>query len=287
MREITVLSGKGGAGKTSITAALASLCPEAIYCDNDVDASDLHLIFSPQKEQSYPFEYGWEMTIDPLKCNGCQLCESLCRFQAIHVNKDGKAEMKLFKCEGCRLCERSCPQKAISAKVNRNNHWFISSTRFGYLVHAEMGVGEENSGKLVSLIRKESRALAKQQGIGYVINDGPPGIGCSTIASITGTHAVLVVIETSESGWHDAIRVLELAKKWDVPTYAIINKVDINPVLSEKINLYLKKKHIPLLASIPWSKEFVESMERQQNIIEYSQDNVLKASLQNVWDAIK
>ncbi|QZT37633.1 ATP-binding protein [Halosquirtibacter xylanolyticus] len=287
MREITVLSGKGGAGKTSITAALASLCSKAVFCDNDVDASDLHLIFSPQKQQCHPFEYGWEMTIDPQKCNGCQLCESLCRFHAIQMNKDGKAEMKPFQCEGCRLCERSCPQNAITSQINKNNHWFISSSRFGALVHAEMGVGEENSGKLVSLIRKESRDLAKQLNIEYVINDGPPGIGCSTIASITGTHAVLVVIETSESGWHDAIRVLDLAKKWDVPTYAVINKYDLNESLSDKIKIYLKEKKIPLLASIPWSREFVEAIEQQQNIIEYSQNEELKASLHHVWDAIK
>lgn len=287
MKEITVLSGKGGTGKTSITAALASLFEKTVFCDNDVDAADLHLIFKPEVVENHNFEYGWDMHIDASVCKKCGICQTYCRFDAIGLDDQGVMDINGFRCEGCRLCEKVCSAKAISATPNCNNRWFISSTRFGSMVHAEMGVGEENSGKLVSLIRQKSRELAKEKGAHYILNDGPPGIGCATVASITGSDAVVVVIEPSVSGWHDAQRLMELVEQWGIPIYAVINKYDLHRPMTEKIVSYLEHHHIPLLAKVPWSKDFVTSMEQQQNIIEYDPTSEAAKAVKKVWTELK
>ncbi|QZE15696.1 ATP-binding protein [Halosquirtibacter laminarini] len=287
MKEITVLSGKGGAGKTSVTAALASLFCNAVFCDNDVDASDLHLIFSPQKSQVNEFIHGWNMLVDPLICDGCGICENLCRFDAISVNIFGKAEVNNIKCEGCRLCERSCPSNALMPTPNRENCWYLSSTRFGPFISAEMGVAEDNSGKLVSYIRNKAEIYAKESNADYIINDGPPGIGCPTIASITGTDVVLVVIEPTVSGWHDALRVLDLVRKWGIKVYAVINKGGLNISLQDEISVKLLEIGVPLLSIIPWSKDFVEAMKLGQNVMEYSHDTMLKRSIEIIYQELK
>ncbi|MCU4164336.1 P-loop NTPase [Carboxylicivirga caseinilyticus] len=283
MKEITILSGKGGTGKTTIAAALASVAKNAVYCDNDVDAADLHLLFNPTIQEKYDFSSGWAVSIDSEKCNACSLCLQHCRFDAIHQHDNGEIYINSLQCEGCRLCERVCPNDAISSIENTNNHWFISTSRFGTLVHAEMGPGEENSGKLVSQVRKKAKEIGLASNLNFILNDGPPGIGCATIASISGTNRVLLVIEPTKSGLHDAIRLIELINSFNIETYAIINKFDINEEVVEEIKTFLNDNNIPLLAQIPFDEKMVEAMTLGQTIVEYQPESEITEIIKTVW----
>lgn len=287
MREITILSGKGGTGKTSITAALASIAKDAVFCDNDVDASDLHLLLKPNIKEKETFFSGWSASINPEKCNACKTCIAYCRFNAIHINTNHTISINPFQCEGCLVCEKVCPSDAIITERNNNNYWYVSTTRFGTLVHAEMGPGEENSGKLVSQVRKKAKELATQENASYIINDGPPGIGCATISSLTGTNRVLIVFEPTKSGLHDAKRLVELIETFKIKTYAVINKYDINPDVSSDILKYLKSKNIPLLAQLPFDEKMVTAMTNGKTIIEYDPESVLSQQINDVWLELK
>ena len=287
MKEITILSGKGGTGKTTITAAIASLAKDAVFCDNDVDAADLHLIMNPTIREEHVFSGGWTVSIDENVCTDCGICTEHCRFDAIHRNSNDKLEINPFKCEGCRLCERICPVQAISSERSSNNSWFVSDTRFGTLVHAKMGPGEENSGKLVSEVRKRARELAKETNASYVINDGPPGIGCAAISSLTGTGMVLMVIEPTVSGLHDSKRLVELIDIFSIPTYALINKYDIHPSFSEEIELFLKEKSIPLLGKIPFDKRMVQAMVEEKTIVEFDDKLEISSIIKEVWNSLE
>ncbi len=287
MKEITILSGKGGAGKTSVAAAIASVAKNAVFCDNDVDAADLHLIFNPEIKERYDFDSGTVAVIDPDVCTNCGICVEHCHFDAIHPNAIEQLEVNPFQCEGCRLCERVCPEGAIESVYNNNNHWFVSNTRFGTLVHAKMGPGEENSGKLVTEIRKKAKEIATQINADFIINDGPPGIGCSAIASITGTDAVLMVIEPTLSGLHDAKRLVELVNTFNIPVFAVINKFDLNREITEKVKNYLDENSISLVGKIPFANEMVESMVNEKTIIEYAPDNKISKEFYSIWEKIK
>lgn len=286
MKEITILSGKGGAGKTSITAALATVAKNAVFCDNDVDAADLHLLFQPIINEENTFFSGWKTAIDPLVCNSCNVCVSQCRFDAIHLNIHGHLEINPFQCEGCRLCERTCPENAISSERNSNNHWYVSTTRFGSFVHAQMGIGEENSGKLVTQIRKKAKEIAKESKSDFIINDGPPGIGCATIASLSGTNRVLIVVEPTKSGLHDAMRLVELIESFEIETFALINKSDINEDIVMEIEDFLNLKNIQLLAKLPFDEEMVESMINGKTIVEYNKQSNISRLMNNVWNEL-
>lgn len=286
MKEITILSGKGGAGKTSFAAAIASLAKNAVFCDNDVDAADLHLIFHPEVIEEHPFSSGSKAVIDPEKCSVCGLCIENCQFDAIHPNENGIPEVNSFQCEGCRLCERICPEQAITSVQFTNNKWFVSDTRFGPLVHARMGAGEENSGRLVTEIRKKAREIATKTAAGFIINDGPPGIGCPVIASVTGTGKVLMVIEPSLSGLHDAKRLIQLVKSFHIPVNAVINKFDINEKLTTETEKFLNENHIPLLGKIPFDTALVESMVNEQTILEFAPDNKTSKNIKDIWNQL-
>jgi MinD superfamily P-loop ATPase len=283
MKEITILSGKGGAGKTTVTAALASLATNAVFCDNDVDASDLHLIFEPEITESHRFSSGSIAKINPGTCTNCGLCESSCRFDAIHTNENNLPEVNSFQCEGCRLCERICPVNAITSEENFNNHWYVSDTRFGKMVHAKMGPGEENSGKLVSRIRERAREIANEIRAEFIINDGPPGIGCSAISSVTGTDVVLLVIEPTASGLHDAKRLVELVETFNIPMFATINKHDINTEVTAVVEDYLQSKKIEILGRLPFDPKMVESMVYKKTIVEFDPQSRVSNELKNTW----
>ncbi len=288
MTEITVLSGKGGTGKTSITAALASLAHNAVFCDNDVDASDLHLILNPKINEQSTFFSGYTAAINPELCSNCRKCINYCRFDAIQKDDNNQFYIDAFKCEGCRLCERLCPTQAITSIRNSNNYWYISSTRLGTLVHAHMDAGEENSGKLVTQIRKIAKEIARKNNCDFIINDGPPGIGCATISSISGTHVILLVIEPSQSGLHDAQRLIELIQKFNINhVYALINKYDINAEVSTEVEHYLQQNNIEVLAKLPFSKQFVEAMIEGKTIVEYKPDSEITQQLHKTWIALK
>ncbi len=287
MKEITILSGKGGTGKTSITAALASVAQNAVFCDSDVDAADLHLILQPEIKEQHTFYSAWVATIDKNQCTGCGLCMDYCRFHAIHYNQEKELEIHPFQCEGCRLCERLCPEKAIRSERSSDNYWYVSDTRLGLLVHAKMGPGEENSGKLVTQVRKTSQEQATESGAHYIINDGPPGIGCAAISAITGTDKVLLVIEPTKSGWHDAERLIELINIFDIPAFALINKYDINVEVAQKIENRLRQKQIPLLGKLPFDKKMVKAMIKSQTIVEYDPGCEISTTIEHAWQKLK
>ena len=286
MKEITVLSGKGGAGKTSVTAALASVAKNAVFCDNDVDAADLHLIFNPEIKESHTFSSGSVAFIHPEKCNNCGKCWNLCRFDAIHLNALDLLEVNPFQCEGCRLCERICPEDAITTVEQTNNFWYVSDTRFGTLVHAKMGPGEENSGKLVTEIRNKAKELATETSADFIINDGPPGIGCSAISSVTGSNLVLLVVEPTLSGLHDAKRLIELVQSFRIPIAAIINKYDLNEEITREVENYLAKNQIPIIGKLPFTPEMVESLVAEKTIVEWNSDGEMSQTFHSIWEKI-
>lgn len=284
MKEITILSGKGGTGKTSITAAFGALAKNAIFCDNDVDAADLHLIFNPEIKETNPFFSGWKASITNKLCSQCNLCVSLCRFNAISINKKKQAYIDPLKCEGCLLCVRACPSEAIKSVENYNNKWHISASRFGTLVHAFMGPGEENSGKLVTQIRKIAKEIGKKNSADYIINDGPPGIGCTAISSLTGTHTVVLVIEPSKSGLHDVKRLVKLVQSFHIKSvYAIINKHDINADITQEVEHYLQHQNISLLAKIPFDIQMIDAVNAGKTIVEYNNNSSITKLLKEAW----
>ncbi|QGY46891.1 (4Fe-4S)-binding protein [Maribellus comscasis] len=286
MKEITVLSGKGGAGKTTFAAALASVAQNAVFCDNDVDAADLHLIFQPEIKESHSFSSGNKAEIQSESCTNCGLCAEKCRFDAIHFNTKKQYKINPFQCEGCRLCERICPENAIQVFENTNNSWYVSNTRFGKLVHAKMGPGEENSGKLVTRIREKAKEIALDINADFIINDGPPGIGCSAISSVTGTDLVLMVIEPTLSGLHDAKRLMELVRNFEIPVFAVINKYDLNPKVSENVIQYLSENHIRLAGKINFDKNVVKSIIFEKTIVEFSPKCNFSKEIYYIWNQI-
>lgn len=286
MKEITIISGKGGTGKTSITAALATAGQEMVLCDCDVDAADLHLILKPEIKESHIFEGAWLAQINPNKCNDCGICTQYCKFDAITLDEGNRHKIDPYQCEGCRLCERVCPSKAISSSRSKNSNWMISETRAGIMLHAHMGPGEENSGKLVSLLRKKSRELAASGNYQYILSDGPPGTGCATIASITGSDAILIVIEPSLTSLHDAERVIQLAQSFDIPIYALINKASINPEMARKISSFLSDNATNYLGNLPFDTRVVEAMVTGKSINEYAPNSEFSMHISTIWNQL-
>jgi MinD superfamily P-loop ATPase len=282
MREIVVISGKGGTGKTSLTAAFASLAENMVLCDADVDAADLHLLMDPEIKERQDFQGGGTAVINPEKCTECGLCLDLCRFDAIKEN----FVVDQLECEGCGVCVDLCPEGAIDFPINTCGEWFISETRFGPMVHARLGIAEENSGKLVSLVRQEAKKLAGKNKLDLIITDGPPGIGCPVIASVGGASVVLIVAEPTVSGLHDMERVAELAAHFKVPGMICVNKYDLNPDQTEAIENLAKKKGISVLGRIPFDPVFTKSMIKGKTIFEYNEKLEVCTAVQRIWKQI-
>jgi MinD superfamily P-loop ATPase len=223
MKEIVILSGKGGTGKTSIVASFAALAQSKVLADCDVDASDLHLLLSPSMKEESEFWSGQVAFIDKEKCTQCGLCQDLCRFEAID---DFKVDP--ISCEGCGFCSHVCPADAITMKESLSGRWFISETKYGPLVHARLGIAQENSGKLVALVRQHAKQIAERDGLDYIISDGPPGIGCPVISSLSGANLALLVTEPTLSGIHDLERVLSVCHHFGIPALVCVNKYNLN-----------------------------------------------------------
>lgn len=282
MRELVVVSGKGGTGKTSLTAAFAFLAGENVLCDADVDAADLHLLLKPEVRKRTDFIGGGKAVIDPGLCTRCGLCRDLCRFAAIDADflVDGIA------CEGCGVCVDLCPAQAIEFPIQKCGEWFISDTRMGPMVHARLGIAEENSGKLVSCIRQEAKKLAEQRGFELIITDGPPGIGCPVIAAIGGATALALIVEPTVSGLHDMTRLADLAVHFRAPCLLCVNKFDLNIEMTEKLEEMARQRKMTVVGRIPFDPLFTRAMIEGQTVSEYQQDAATAMAVQEVWEAI-
>ena len=264
MKQLTVISGKGGTGKTTLTAAIATLSRSHVLADCDVDAADLHLILEPTVETCEDFQGGKTALIDADACVRCDECVKRCRFDAIH-----DYTVNTISCEGCGVCAQVCPQGAVSMQQHVSGQWFVSRTRAGYMVHARLGIAEENSGKLVTLIRQEGRKLAESRGLKLLLTDGPPGIGCPVIASLGGATAVLIVTEPTVAGRHDMERVAELAAVFRIPAMVCTNKFDLNLRQTEAIEGWAQERRLTVLGRIPFDPVFTAAMVQGRTVIEY------------------
>ena len=282
MKQIVVISGKGGTGKTVITGAFAALAKNKVMADCDVDAADLHLLLAPEIKQRQEFKSGVTAKIDKKLCQQCGKCITVCRFNAIFED----FTIDPVSCEGCAFCSFICPEQAIKMQENLSGEWFISDTRFGPMVHAKLGIAEENSGKLVALVRQNAKELAEKQNCDWVIADGAPGIGCPVIASLSGTDCALVVTEPTLSGLHDADRVINVAKHFKVAVKMVINKYDLNTDMTAKIEQYCQNNNVQLLGKISFDKSIVKAMVAAKTIIEYP-DGKAKEEISQVWDKLQ
>jgi MinD superfamily P-loop ATPase len=280
MRELVVLSGKGGTGKTSIVGSLGALAENKVMADCDVDAADLHLLLNPSVKQKEEFRSVQYAVIDSEKCTHCGLCSKLYRFNAIN-----NFRVDPIACEGCGFCSHICPAGAITMKENMAGYLFISDTKYGPLVHAKLGIAQENSGKLVAKVRQQAKKLAAESGAEYIICDGPPGIGCPVVSSLTGASMALLVIEPTLSGIHDMERVLGVCRHFNVPAAVCINKFDINEDNSRDIESYCSANTVEILAKIPFDNVVTEAMVKGVPVAEFS-DGTVTQEIISLWNKI-
>jgi MinD superfamily P-loop ATPase len=291
IRELVVISGKGGTGKTSLVGSFAALANKAVLADCDVDAADLPLLLDPEIRQTRDFVGGKVASVASARCIGCGRCKELCRFDAIMLN--GPANDVVEKtyaidpiaCEGCGVCVHFCPVDAIDFNDAANGQWFISETRCGPMVHARLGVAQENSGKLVSLIRKQAKRVAEEQGRELIIIDGSPGIGCPVIASVSGADLVLVVTEPTLSGEHDLERVAELTAHFKIPAMVCVNKSDINPDVADRIEKSAGERGLRIAGRIAYDASVTKAQVAAKSIVEYG-DGPLKEQIVSVWQTV-
>jgi len=287
MKEIVVISGKGGTGKTSITASLAVLGGrDVVVADCDVDAADMHILLQPEIAKSEDFFSGELAVIDQDICTQCGKCFDVCRFDAIDVN-DGIHIVNELSCEGCGYCARVCPVDAITNIPLNVGKWHISNTRLNQpFVHAKLGIGADNSGKLVAHVKNIAKEIAEEYERPYVLVDGSPGVGCPVVSSLSGAHFVVLVTEPTVSGLHDLKRVYELVNKFHIKAGCIINKSDLNLEKTNEIIEFLKQENIIHLANLPYNESFTKAMTDCKTIVEVD-DNIIKETLEDIWKEIK
>jgi len=291
MTELAVISGKGGTGKTSVVASFAALASGSVIADCDVDAADLHLVLGPKVRRSEEFIGGKTAVIRGDACTSCGRCLEVCRFSAVRVISptDGggneRYEIDPLSCDGCGVCAHQCPEGAIDLLPARSGRWFVSDARTGPLVHARLGIGQENSGKLVTLVRSEARKLAAKKQAGLIITDGPPGIGCPVIASLTGADLALVVTEPSLSGFHDLDRVVRVARGLRVPVVVCLNKWDISLEVGHSIEEWCHDHDIPVVGLIPYDNAVTEAQIHRKSVVEHS-DGAASAAIRKLWDRV-
>jgi len=280
MKEVVVLSGKGGTGKTSIVGSFAALAKSKVLVDCDVDAADLHLLLQPVVKEKHEFWSGQIAFIDEQKCNQCGLCQELCQFSAI---KDFSVDTA--SCEGCGFCFHICPTEAITMKINMAGHWFISDSSYGTIVHARLGIAQENSGKLVALVRQRAMETAEKEGANYIIGDGPPGIGCPVISSLSGVNLALLVTEPTLSGIHDLKRVLGVCSHFGVQPLICINKYDINEDNTHQIEDYCLSQGVEVAARIPFDNVVTEAMLQGSPVVEYG-NSAVSQQIDLLWQRV-
>ena len=291
MKELVVISGKGGTGKTSIVASFAALADKVVLADCDVDAADLHLVLDPKIVRRESFSGGKRARIMPGHCTACGKCEEICQFDAIYFDGPGNGKIdKTFRvdpiaCEGCGVCAWFCDDKAIEFAPAVNGQWYISDTRHGPMVHAKLGIAEENSGKLVSTVRQEAGTIAKQKNLDLVLIDGSPGIGCPVVASITGADLVLIVTEPTLSGLHDLGRVAEVARHFGIPGLVCTNKWDLNPDMTEKIEQQVKAQGLTVAGRVRYDRAVTDAQVKKQAVVEYQTEGCSE-DIREVWNAV-
>lgn len=280
MKEIVVLSGKGGTGKTSLVGCFAALASSKVLADCDVDAADLHLLLKPSVKEKREFWSGQTAFIDEKLCTQCGICETVCRFNAV---KD--FVVSPLACEGCGFCVHLCPEHCITMKERMAGHWFVSDTRHGPLVHAQLGTAEENSGKLVTVVRNQARIVAKNENLARIIIDGPPGIGCPVISSLSGVNLALLVTEPTPSGMHDLERVIDLCRHFVVPAIVCINKFDVNEDNSRRIVEQCHSQGVEVAAQIPFDTSVTKALVEGLSVVEYSRNGVA-GKIRALWETI-
>ncbi len=290
MKELVVISGKGGTGKTSIVASFAALAPGAVLADCDVDAADLHLVLAPQVQRRETFSGGSQARIRPQACTGCGACANACRFEAIREEGRSDGSARVFRvdpidCEGCGVCARVCPSSAVEFGPAIHGEWFISHTRFGPMVHAKLGVAAENSGKLVSLVRRHARRIADQDGRDLVMVDGSPGIGCPVIASIGGADAVLIVTEPTRSGLHDLQRVAQLIRHFGIRGCVCVNKWDLNPDMALDIEQWAREHDLPVAGRVRYDVLITDAQVRGLSVVEHRNDGAA-GDIRRLWTKV-
>lgn len=291
MKEIIVISGKGGTGKTSILASLAVLAKPVVVADCDVDAADLHILLSPEVLERNDFLGGAKVEINPRLCTACGKCAELCRFDAISLTGEGNEKVKAtyridpIACEGCGVCAQFCPEKAIEMTDAVNGRWFVSQCRVGPMVHGRLNPAEENSGKLVTIVRNRAREIASKEHMDLILVDGAPGVGCPVIASLSGADAALIVAEPTLSGLHDMQRVSQLAGHFGIRAFVCINKWDINPEITEQISQAGKQMGVEVLGKVRYDLAVTRAQVENLPVIEYTADGVCD-DIKRLWSQL-
>jgi MinD superfamily P-loop ATPase len=287
MKQILIISGKGGTGKTMLSGCFSVLAENKIIVDADVDAANLHLLLQPQIKEEYEFIGGKIAKIDKDKCVECGTCREICRFEAISEN----FVINPVFCEGCTICSYFCDVEAIILEDRISGKYFISETKYGPLVHARLGIAQENSGKLVAKLREIAKEMAEKENRDYVIIDGPPGVGCPVMASMTGVDLVIAVTEPTLSGLHDLERVIDLSKHFKVPVKVVINKFDLNASMSSQIESTLKEKGVEVIGKIPFSEDILKSVKLEMPFIEYAKkykkSEEISEIIEELWNKVK
>jgi MinD superfamily P-loop ATPase len=291
LKQLVILSGKGGTGKTSVAAALAHLASQEmpiVLADADVDAANLELVLDPSRLEDHIFMGGQVAVIDPEKCTMCGRCEEVCRFDAIIPGSAGNGTYRVdsLACEGCAACITQCPEEAIHSEEQQAGLWFRSDTRFGPLFHAHLFAAQENSGKLVTIVKQHGRLLAMDEGRELLIVDGPPGIGCPVISASAGADLALLVVEPTVSGVHDLERALGTVRHFGVPALVCINKADLSPDRSVAIQAYCAAEGIELVGMLPYDTIVTEAMVQGQPVTAYQPNGMMTRALRNMWTKI-
>jgi MinD superfamily P-loop ATPase len=279
MKQLTILSGKGGTGKTTLTASLAVLAKNAVLADCDVDAPDLHMLLHPEVIKTQEFKGSKLAVIDKTKCDNCGFCREKCRFDAITE----AIKVDPIACEGCGVCAAICPVDAITMTERVSGYAYISKTKYGFMAHALLSPGEANSGKLVTLVRQNARILSEKENSDLIIIDGPPGIGCPVIASVTGVDVGLVVTEPTMSGIHDLQRALQLLAHFSVTPLVCVNMYDINKENTSKISSFCKENSIKVVGRVPFNPKVTEAMVNGKTIMEYAPESDVAKEIENIW----
>lgn len=281
IKQLAIVSGKGGTGKTTIAAAFAVLAKNKAMVDCDVDAADLHLLLQPKVLVQEKYFGGRSPHVDLDKCTQCGLCTEICRFSAID-----NGVVDYISCEGCGFCSHICPEDAIKMEEAFSGDWFVSETSYGPFVHARLGIGEENSGKLVTVIRKKAVEIAKEKSLGLILIDGPPGIGCPVTASLTGVNLILAVTEPTLSGIHDLERILKLAEHFKIPSMVCINKFDINLENTHRIVSYCENHSSKMIGKIPYEPKVVKALVHRKSVMDYP-CNAVQGIVRQMWEGVE